>query len=161
MSEPLQISVVLSSIQDLPQSEGVTWEDLFVVSHPDPNEEGGYVSRKMTFGEMVEFLNDNYHLSSAGAILSSLSSINEPVNISVDIESPYVISAMQFRNGIPVSAWGYRLSDMMNVVPEIQHYDSVKVATMYFGGTSSEIAIPVPKALVTFVRWEISSAGIQ
>lgn len=161
MSEPLQISVVLSSIQDLPQSEGISREDLFVVSQPDPNEDGGYVSRKMSFGEMIGFLNDNYHLSSAGVVLSSLSSINEPVNISVDIESPYVISAMQFRNGVPVSAWGYRLSDMMSVVPETQYYDPVKVATIYLGGASSEIAIPVPKALVTFVRWEISSAGIQ
>ena len=153
MADTIDISVALSSIQDLPVLEHVEGNDLFAVAHETPD---GWVTMKTSHSGVIRGLDETYNLENLCAIYDRLSSaVGVSGLMSADISNPYVISSIAFELGKPISVGGYRLSSMIRVEPLCSDA-RVPVAVMWFGEVSTTIDIPRPKDnLVTFVRWNL------
>lgn len=158
MADELQISVLLSSIQDLPPVPGDLGDDDSLAIAQKEGQD--WQTRKVGYGKIADQLDGRYNLSGLCAVYNDLSNmVGVTRTLTVDLENPYVISAITFEKGAPTALSGYRLSSMMRVVPspEMSGESVVPVATMWFGGTSAMINIPRGKTnLVTFVRWGLN-----
>ena len=135
MEQDIDISLI--HISELSSSESLDREDLLLISKHDETIDKNYVSMKSTIGQLES------NLSTIIKNDISVDEINRKINIlqkfcdqlsgyriSADIANPYVISSMDFKDGLISSVGGYELSTAMDTTFKTTKYDEINVETL-------------------------------
>ena len=143
MADEVQISVVLSSIQDFPQAESLSGDDLLVVAQKVGND---WQTKSARYQQVVDSLDEKYNLDGLCSVFEAISGIvSVDTTLKIDAwNDPYIISSITYHNGMPSSLSGYRLADVLSVetVDEYRTDPKIPVAVIWFGGTSALINLP-------------------
>lgn len=131
------IDINLIHISELSSSKSLDREDLLLISKRDETIDKNYVSMKSTIGQLES------NLSTTIKNDISVDEINRRINIlqkfcdqllgyriSADIANPYVISSMDFKDGVITSVGGYELSTAMDITFKNTKYDKINVETL-------------------------------
>ena len=131
------IDINLIHISELSSSKSLDREDLLLISKHDETIDKNYVSMKSTVGQLES------DLSTIIKNDISVDEINRKINIlqnfcnqlssyriSADITNPYVISSMDFKDGVIASVGGYELSTAMDITFKNTKYDKINVETL-------------------------------
>ena len=131
------MDINLIHISELSSSESLDREDLLLISKRDETIDKNYVSMKSTIGQLES------NLSTIIKNDISVDEINRKINIlqkfcdqlsgyriSADIANPYVISSMDFKDGVIASVGGYELSTAMDITFKNTKYDKINVETL-------------------------------
>ena len=131
------IDINLIHISELSSSKSLDREDLLLISKRDETIDKNYVSMKSSIGQLES------NLSTIIKNDISVDEINRKINIlqkfcdqlsayriSADIANPYVISSMDFKDGVIASVGGYELSTAMDTTFKTTKYDEINVETL-------------------------------
>ena len=134
-------------ISDLSTAHSLNEDDLLLISKYDETIDKNYVSMKSTIGQLESNISSavkkdigiddiNTKISNLIEFCDNLSSYT----ISCDINNPYIISSMVFKNGVLHHAGGYELTSAMNSAFKNAKYDEITVKTLNSDNLSSNNA---------------------